>query len=200
MMCSDTTLRFYHGESMFPTFRLGDYLEIVSFSKDDICPGDVIDFRRMNLQGEPEEIVHRVVAILEDGFITRGDNRLHCDLSPVQMEQIVGKVEIIHRRGGKKLVRHGINGLRIAMFQQLVLHLNYWARRLFRDPYHFLHFSGIISRLWQPVLNRLTLQTERGPLIKYIYRQHTVAVWDLTLKRFDCRKPFDLVIPNPEKK
>jgi len=78
------------------------------------------------------------------------------------------------------------------------LHLDGWVRWLFRKPYHLLLFSGIITKLWEPVFYKLTLQTEDGPLVKYIYRQHTVAVWDANLKRFDCHKPFDLVIPRPE--
>jgi hypothetical protein len=38
------------------------------------------------------------------------------------------------------------------------------------------------------------LRTEHGRLVKYVYGGRTVAWWWPGQNRFECRKPFDLVL------
>jgi len=75
----------YTGRSMRPTLFEADLLEIGPPSR--ICVGDVIIFvSKENL------VVHRVVGVASDGFITRGDNNNDEDLGLVAREKIVGIV------------------------------------------------------------------------------------------------------------
>jgi signal peptidase I len=194
----DENIRFYRGDSMRGTFHLGDRLLIEPVLFADIQLGDVIVYRGTNGQGNAEEVVHRVVAITEDGLITRGDNNRRHDFSPVQRDQIIGKVVEMENGGRKQAVVDGSKGLRRAKLRWAILRLDRVVRLLFQFPYHLLRNSQIVPKLWRPVITEIHLKTDCGPLVKYIYKQRTVAVWDASQKRFDCRKPFALVIPNPE--
>jgi signal peptidase I len=190
--------RYYRGNSMSGTFRLGDRLIVVPATSVDIMVGDIIVFYRTNHVDEKDEIVHRVVAINNREYFTRGDNNLFCDLNPVQLEQIIGKVVMVENGGRKQVVMGGAWGLRRAKLKWTTLRLNRFARRLFQLPYNLLRNSQILSKLWRPIIMKIRLQTEDGLMVKYIYKHRTVAIWDLTRQRFDCRKPFDLVIPPPQ--
>jgi signal peptidase I len=194
----DENFRFYRGDSMRGTFHLGDRLRITPVLFGSICPGDVIVYRRIDEQEAVVEVVHRVVAITAYGLSTRGDNNRRHDFSPVQRDQIIGKVIEMENRGCKRAVVGGVRGLRRAKLLWALMHVDIFVRQLFRPFYHLLRNSRIISRLWRPVITEVYLKTDRGSLVKYIYKQQTVATWDLSRKRFDCRKPFDLVIPPPE--
>ena len=198
MILENTIFRFYRGNSMRGTFYPGDYLLITPVSFASIYPGDVIVYRGITEQEISEDVVHRVVAITETGLITRGDNNRCHDFAPVQCDQIIGKVVEMERGGGKQVVVSGSKGLRRAKLQWAILRLDRFVRLLFRFPYHKLRNSQIIPKLWRPVITEIHLKTERGSLVKYIYKRRTVAVWDASQKKFDCRKPFDLVIPHPE--
>jgi len=191
-------IRFYRGNSMRGIFCLGDYLLIMPVSFADIYPGDVIVYRGTSEQENVEDVAHRVVAITENGLITRGDNNSRHDFTPVQCDQIIGKVVEMERRRRKQVVVGGAKGLRRAKLQWAILRLDRFVRRLFRFPYHLLRNSQIIPKLWRPFITEINLKTERGLLVKYIYKQRTVAIWDVSQHKFNCRKPFDLVIPPPE--
>jgi len=83
-------MSYVSSDSMSPTLNKGDLFFINPFSKSaDI--GDIIVF---NLRGR--WTVHRVVAIVEDGYITKGDNNVATDqqegrTSPVSKDKIAGK-------------------------------------------------------------------------------------------------------------
>jgi signal peptidase I len=189
--------RYYRGNSMNGVFRLGDRLIIAPATSADIMVGDIIVFYRTNHVDEKDEIVHRVVAINNREYFTRGDNSLFCDLKPVQMEQIIGKVVMVENGGRTQVVLGGAQGLQRAKLQWTILQLDRFGHRLSQFPYNLLRNSQLISKLWRPIILQIRLQTEDGWIVKYIYKQRTVAVWNLTRQRFDCRKPFDLVISHP---
>jgi hypothetical protein len=91
----------------------------------------------------------------------------------------------------------GLKGIYIPRVRRELLWFYHWARKLIKHPYRLLRLSGIIPRIWKPVIRRIYLQTERGRVVKYLYKQKSVGIWDESLQRFECRKPFDLVIPSP---
>jgi len=68
-----------------------------------------------------------------------------------------------------------------------------------RWPYGWLRNSRLVSQLWRPVITRIYITTEDGPLVKYISGRRTVARWWPATGRFHCCKPYDLVIPRPNK-
>jgi signal peptidase I len=194
----EANIRFYRGKSMKGTFCVGDRLVIRPVPLASIATGDVIVYQKTNSQGEIDETVHRVVEINENGLFTRGDNNLFRDIYPVQAEQIIGKVVMVEGKGRGPEVVGGARGLWKAKLWRLWLIADFWFRRLFRRPYHWLRLSKIIPKLWHLEINEVHLKTEHGPLVKYICKGHTIATWESSRKRFDCRKPFDLVIFPPE--
>ncbi|MPW40036.1 signal peptidase I [Thermococcus sp. 101 C5] len=84
-------MSYVYSDSMTPTLNKGDLFFINPFSRSaDV--GDIIVF---NLRGS--WTVHRVVAIVENGYITKGDNNVATDqqegrASPVSKDKIAGKV------------------------------------------------------------------------------------------------------------
>ncbi|ASJ17469.1 S26 family signal peptidase [Thermococcus chitonophagus] len=94
---------YVYSESMYPTLKKWDVFFINPFSKGDI--GDIIVF---NLSGR--WTVHRVYAITEKGYITKGDNNVATDQqdgknAPIPKNQIIGKVITI---GGRPLKIPGL--------------------------------------------------------------------------------------------
>jgi len=77
--------------SMRPVLDAGDVVIVAKTSADVVSQGDIIQFRKENVN-----IMHRVIAIQEDGaskfFVTKGDANDNRDSDPVIPEQVIGKV------------------------------------------------------------------------------------------------------------
>jgi hypothetical protein len=188
-------LYFYKGRSMLGIFQPGDQLVIRSLDWERIRPGDIILFRK----NDQLEIVHRVIAVAARGLVTRGDNNGHPDDGLVSPEDLVGIVTGIKR--GRKL--YAIKGGRPGLLRSNIGFMWNRLRRLviFAGcyPYRWLVRKHWIKRFWRPALVKIRIETEHGPLIKYMFGRRTVARWWPTRHYFECRKPFDLIISNPEK-
>ena len=63
-----------------------------------------------------------------------------------------------------------------------------------RRSYGWLRNSGMIAHVWHPLIVRVQLMTENGPLIKYVCRNRTVAFHWIDDGRFKCVKPYDLLL------
>jgi hypothetical protein len=193
--------RFYHGNSMLSIFRPGDYLIIEPASIAAIRPGDVVVFQGLDRAGEPDDVVHRVIAVTPDGLVTRGDNNPQVDDALVTQDNLLGRVTHVEREGRARPVPGGRRGLLRART------LRVWARvrrrgwqmvRLVgRWPYRLLRTSGLVRLVWQPTITRIRIEAERGPLVKYLCGMRTVAWWWPETGRFRCRRPYDLVIHRP---
>ncbi len=190
--------RFYHGRSMGGTFRPGDCLTVSPAALADVRPGDVVVYRRPNHQDNGEELVHRVVAAVPGGLVAQGDNSPRADTSLVTADNLLGQVTHVERGGRIRLVRGG----RLGLLRAWVLHARHpvWRMitRVGRRPYRWLRNSGLMFRLWRPRVMKIRLATENGPLVKYVCGGRTVARWWPEKRRFDCQKPYDLVIPPPD--
>ena len=74
--------------SMWPQLKEGDMVFIQGAqSKDTIAEGDVVVWRSTNNEGF---VIHRVIELKEDTFITKGDGNFTAD-PPVGYDQLVGK-------------------------------------------------------------------------------------------------------------
>jgi signal peptidase I len=112
----------YSGPSMNPTFRDADLLAVVPNGTRQYRVGDIICFY------SPEKnryIIHRIVAIQEKGFQTRGDNNPAPDPELVQPDEIIGKVVQVSRASGTQRVPGGITGI--------ILHILLLKRKLFLE-------------------------------------------------------------------
>ena len=73
--------------SMRPTLDVGDLVIIERVDPSKIRKGDIIEYRVGRMS-----IVHRVVEIKKEGFVTKGDANRYPDPDPVHPDQIRGKV------------------------------------------------------------------------------------------------------------
>jgi signal peptidase I len=181
------------------TFKFGDLLIFEPAPLPLIQPGDVVIYRGLNHRGEHVELVHRVVAVTSDGLVMRGDNNPAPDRLPVKENNLLGKVSYIERDGiclpvsrrpkipFRSRVSQGFRHVR-SLMSALAGHIG-------RSSYRKLRRSGLIGILWKPPIKKIFLQTNDGPLIKYVYRNRTVvAHYFPAQERLHCRKPFDLVL------
>jgi signal peptidase I len=182
----------YTGSSMKPTFRTGQLL-YVRPDVQDVRPGDVLVF-----EAEKGPVVHRVLTVKAEGYVTRGDNNRFVDATPVPPDRVIGRVEMFDHKRKIRPVRSGWHGLWAARLGWFLIEIDRRLRSIFGWPYRWVRTSRILVRLWKPVIIRVRVQTETGPLIKYIYHQRTVAVWEPSKGKFSCRKPFDLVLFRPD--
>ena len=179
---------------MRSTFLPGDYLAVESISIRDIHLGDVVVYGGANYQNESDKLAHRVVAVVPDGLVTRGDNNTYNDTTLVTAENLVGRVTHVQRNGKRRLVY----GRRRGLLRARILHVRHRIWKLIKymgcRPYRWLLNSSLIDRLWQPSVMKVRLKTENGLLVKYVCEGKTVACWWPKENRFYCRIPYDLVI------
>ena len=187
---------------MAGTFRPGDYLIIAPATLESVEVGDVIVFDGVDAAGEPDVIVHRVVSVLPEGLVTRGDNNSRLDPTPVTMDNLLGRVTHFERGDKRRRVRRGRWGLlwvrlhrgwRWAVWQSRLA-----AASLGRRPYGWLRGSRLVRWLWRPTITRIYLAGDGDPVVKYVCGGRTVARWWPEADRFQCRKPYDLIISRPD--
>ncbi len=196
-MSSDHT-RFYRGNSMRTTFRLGDRLLIEPICVNDVRLGDIVVYCTAGRDGEKGELAHRVVARRPDGLVARGDNNRCADTELVSAENLVGRVTHIERNGISRPVRGGHWGFALASSVRFWRTVGELVKCLGRMPYGWLRYSDVILRFWHPAVTKVHIKSNEGVLVKYIYSGRTVARWWPESGRFECDKPFDLVIPRPD--
>ena len=199
----ENRLRFYRGRSMLGTFQPGDQINLEAVSITAIRRGDIVVYRGRLRAGKPTEVVHRVVAISSQGLTTQGDANTRVDAVPISADRLVGRVISRGQAGRIHRVSGGNWGFRyMQIFQSWqTLHglLDQSLRWVGRLPYNWLRASGLVGRLWHPAILLLLVMTERGPLVKFIVGQRTVARWWPINNRFSCRQPYDLLISSPDK-
>lgn len=176
------------------TFRPGDRLFFKCGNLSAIAPGDVIIFK--NACGEDccREIVHRVVRREAAKYITRGDSAKFVDAAAVTRKSLIGRVYAKERKGRISPVHGG----RIGLWRGRMLHV-YWgmrrrAVRMIHPLYDRLKASGLIGRIWQPKITRVCVNTRDGRAIQFLYKNRVIARHWPEQGRFECRKPWDLVI------
>ena len=194
----DLTVYTYRGGSMLGTFRPGDRLPVEAASLDEVRPGDVVALRVACPSGDAAELVHRVVCLQQGGVVTRGDNNRSNDLDLVTAETLLGRVTRVERGGRVRPVRGGRLGQARARLLHARIHVRDFAVRVGRRPYGWLRRSGMVPRLWRPQITCLRVATDKGDLVKYLVAGRTVARWWPEENRFECDRPYDLVIPTPD--
>jgi hypothetical protein len=192
-------IRFYRGSSMRGTFRAGDCLEMEPAAIDDIHPGDIVVYRESGPDPEAaKELVHRVISRMPEGLVARGDSNVQRDAVLVTRDNLVGRVRYRVRGGKRDEVKGGFPGLLRARILHRLITPRHWLRILGVKIYGGLRLTGLIRRCWHPDIAVIRFMTEKGPLLKYVRRGRTVAWWWIQKNRFDCRKPYDLVL-TPDK-
>ncbi|MBN2305624.1 MAG: S24/S26 family peptidase [Anaerolineae bacterium] len=196
---------FYYGNSMWGTFRPGDALRIEPVALDGIRRGDVVVYRKSNQPFSPltggdqgNHVVHRVIKIVPGGLFLRGDNNLAADIAVILEDDVIGRVTHVQRGDMLCPVQNGRRGA----WRGHLLHARktvlWWLLRIVtpvgRWPYRWLRGSGLARWIWRPTITEIHLQTERGPLVKFVCGSRTVAYWFPQENRYKCVTPYDLVL------
>ena len=134
----------FSGNSMYPTLKEPDYLEIHPYNGAKPCRGDVVYFRgpRTNMM-----VVHRVMAVRSDGFLTKGDNNPHPDPGLVPGSALVGRVTAARCAGRKRRVSGGAAGMLDYYYARAFRRAGITARRLCRPFSRYRPLTGILRFL-----------------------------------------------------
>ncbi len=216
-------IRIYTGRSMSPLFRPGDVLHVKAKAFDQIRPGDVIVFgqarptddagREVSLPSSPprsnwplavavddHRIVHRVIALRPEGLVTRGDANPLPDEELVTPDRLEGLVIGLERGGRHLTVYGGHRSLAGAVIARIARPAWRRMRRIASLPYALIRSTGLAKCVWKPRLRTLSISTPQGPLVKTLCGDRTIARWWPNSGRFECRKPYDLVVSRPRTK
>lgn len=122
-------LAAYVGNSMNPTLREPEILEIRPYGNRPLRVGDVVSF------WSPERhqtVVHRIVRFTPEGMVTRGDNNHRDDAFVLQPEDITGRVVAAWQGRKNRAIAGGRRG-------RLIGRLIPWKRLLDRPLSYLLH-------------------------------------------------------------
>jgi len=175
------------------TFKPGDRLFIEKFPVKLVKKGDLIIFSKKS-GDENDFIVHRVVDLTPKDLVTRGDNCRDRDQEPVIEENIIGRVTKYDRKGK---IQKAWNG-RLGMLRAGALHTRLQIIRILkfflRKPYLMIRESGIVAKLWRPEIEIMHFETPDGPLIKYVHKGRTAAIYWIDANCWQIRRLYDLII------
>ena len=183
---------------MAPLFKPGDLLCVQKCALGNVRLGDIVIIDWGSDKKYIKHVVHRVVSAQKDYLITQGDNNIKPDRQVATNDILVGLVTSFGRQSHVYSVKGGIIGL---LYAHLIHARNYiwmFIKRLSWRIYRLTRQSGLVAKVWRPVISQIRLKNDCGSLIKFCYCNRTVARWWLETNKFDVVKPFDLVIPNPE--
>ena len=104
----------------------------------------------------------------------RGDNNRLLDSSPVPLEKVVGRVELVETGGELQTVQGGWMGLWRARLRWALRSPVMYFRRIFGWPYRALRewslLRGSLKRLFAGKLQTVRLETPQGLIVKTLYR------------------------------
>ncbi len=161
------------GNSMSPTLLEPMILEIIKV--DHYYCGDVIVFSHMN----KKNIVHRIVKVTANGYITRGDNNLMDD-EPIDYHNIHGKVVAAFRGVKRYKVSNNKYGYLLHRYLQIRKMVLLYCSKTLAFGYHLLSGSDIFANL-SP--KKYTPQ-----IIQYQNRQAHLYIGKILVGRYDVRR------------
>jgi signal peptidase I len=135
---------FCRGGSMRPLFHPGDRVNLAPCVVQNTRPGDVIVF---NAPGESTRIVHRVVAISAAGVRTRGDANDRDDRWQLSLDEIIGRVLSVERKGKVIPVAGGLVGCLLGASIHAFRKADHLASYILHPCYRNLARSGIFRAL-----------------------------------------------------
>lgn len=119
----------FSGNSMYPTLKGPDYLEICPYNGAKPRRGDVVYFRapRTGIM-----VVHRVTALGSNGFRTKGDNNPQDDPGLVPLSALEGRVVAARGSGKDRRIRGGTAGMMDYYYALAFRKARIMAGRLYR--------------------------------------------------------------------
>jgi signal peptidase I len=132
----------YAGESMNPTLREPELLEVWPYHDNPICRGDVIYFVQ-----QETGVVHRVTAITGQGVTTRGDNNPTADTRVLPVEQIIGRVVAVLSGSKRRVMLGGWRGHLLGNVWHGFRWLDHFFPHYLSPVYRWLCDSRFFSRI-----------------------------------------------------
>lgn len=134
----------FSGNSMHPTLKEPDYLEIRSYDGAKPRRGDVVYFRspRTGIM-----VVHRVMAVRPEGLLTKGDNNPHRDPDIVSANNLTGRVVAARSSERERRVRGGAAGMLEHYYARMSRKAAMAAHRLCRFFFRSGSLMGILRSL-----------------------------------------------------
>lgn len=181
------------GPSMNPTLKAQDLLEIKTFHNQRPQVGDIIFFQP---PGHDIYVVHRIISITANGYLSRGDNSNNADPWFLEKNNIYGRVIAAHQGNRRRKIAGGIIGRLTGFSCQTQQKLMSLAIKLFGSIYRSLLTDGILRWLI-PV--RLTPQvaTFKSATIashRLLLGSRIIGSYDESLLRWQIRRPYRLFI------
>jgi len=140
-------------ESMNPTLREGDLLEVEPYKERLTRAGDVVAFLPTN--GDTH-IVHRAVGVRADGIHTRGDHNASEDPRQLRLAEIAGQVVAAWRGQNRQQVLGGPAGVALGALARVLVTQDRWNSPILRRPVNALARNGALRQIpppgWRPRL------------------------------------------------
>jgi signal peptidase I len=179
---------------MYPTFRYGDFVRIIPAAISNLRPGDVIVFRG----NSPDRlIVHRVLRVISNGVITKGDANCSIDPEIVTKEKLLGCVRWFERRGKSFRTVGGCLGLLWAILLWQLIAIYFVFCSLGAIAYRMLARSSAARRLarmfWHPQFKVVCVRNNGSCALKLHIGKRVVAEFEPRTETPRIRPPYGLV-------
>ena len=183
----------YIGNSMYPIFKAGDRLQIISCDQGKIRTGDVVVFISPE---DGSKVVHRVISVNSSGTKTRGDNCNHEDDWVLTREHIIGRVVAVQRGKRRLRVFGGTVGRLFGVAIRAIHAIDASVSSRLRSTYDRLAKAGVFRR-WLPACMKTTaisLSHPAGMELQLLMGKRVIGRWLPGKSGWHIRRPFRLFV------
>lgn len=183
----------YTGESMSPTLRDPEVVEIKPYTQRTIRKGDVILFTHPD---KPAPIIHRVINISHSQIRTRGDNNPTMDGWILSMGQIIGQVTAGWSGSKRRIIFGGFRGQLMGFYRNKLNLFIFSTIRYLKPFYHWLYQKKVVYRVVQGRVHPKILQFHGQDTNHYLLflDEDLIGRYDETKHQWVIRRPFRLLL------
>ena len=181
------------GDSMNPTLRASDVLEIIPRQKTPLRLGDIILFLPKE---KSTPVVHRICHITSERIKTIGDNNFCVDDWGLQPTDVLGRVVAAWRGQKRHAIAGGKTGMLTCSFFRSKRIVDHRLSSALSPIYHFLSYRSIIRSL---LPNRLkpqivAFQINGKKQLKLMMNGRQVGYYDKQQERWHICRPYRLFV------
>jgi len=191
---ADDWLRvLYTGASMNPTLVEPELLRVRPYGGERVRPGDIVCFR--SLDGG-RTVVHRVVAVGEEGIRTRGDRNGQDDAWVLPAADIIGRVTAAQRGTRRRKVPGGWRGFAALHYARLGSGIGRRAGTVPHKLYELAASLGPFDRLLPRALRprMVRFDARHRVLLRLVMGRQAVGQYDDQRAVWHIRRPFRLFV------
>lgn len=184
----------FSGCSMKPTLIDGDLVEVVPYKQNTAKIGDII-YYQLPAANKKNATVHRVVRIIPEGVITRGDHNALDDADPIPSEFILGQVTAVWRGSHRRKVAGGYMGVAYYKFYQFLLGCGNVILPILRPFYRILVRWDIIACCLPQRFRPKIVEFRDGEKkhLQFVWRKRVIGEFDQNLGKWKIHPPFRLL-------